>query len=83
MNMKPKISILDRAFAYKPSYATAIAETWRRFGWHPAKRDAPEPQARPRIVNKLPRTWRSERATFSQVLRTWQRQRAANGGRSV
>ena len=24
--MKPRISILDRAFAYKPSYATAIAE---------------------------------------------------------
>ena len=39
--MKPRISILDRAFAYKPSYATAIAETWRRFGWRPVKRDDP------------------------------------------
>jgi len=63
MNMKPKISILDRAFAYKPSYATAIAETWRRFGWRPVKRDAQEPQVRPRTFNQLPRTWKSERAT--------------------
>ena len=61
--MRPKISILDRAFAYKPSYATAIAETWRRFGWHPVKRNAQEPQARPRIFGQLPRTWRSERVT--------------------
>ncbi len=61
--MKPKISILDRAFAYNPSYATAIAETWRRFGWRPVKRDAQEPQVRPRTFNQLPRTWKSERAT--------------------
>jgi hypothetical protein len=60
--MKPKISILDRAFAYKPSYATAIADTWRRFGWHPVQRDTQEPQARPRTLNQ-PRTWKSERAT--------------------
>jgi hypothetical protein len=63
MNMKPKISILDRAFAYKPSYATAIAETWRRFGWRPVKRDTQEPQARLRAFNQLPRAWKSERAT--------------------
>jgi hypothetical protein len=61
--MKPKISILDRAFAYKPSYATAIAETWRRFGWRPVKRDAQELRAPPRTFNQLPRTWKSERAT--------------------
>jgi hypothetical protein len=61
--MKPKISILDRAFAYKPSYATAIAETWRRFGWRPVKRDTQEPQVRPRTSNQLPRAWKSERAT--------------------
>lgn len=61
--MKPKISILDRAFAYKPSYATAIAETWRRFGWRPVKRDTQEPQVRPRTSNQLPRVWKSERAT--------------------
>ena len=61
--MKPKISILDRAFAYKPSYATAIAETWRRFGWRAVKRDTQEPQVRPRTSNQLPRTWKSERAT--------------------
>jgi hypothetical protein len=61
--MKPRISILDRAFAYKPSYATAIAETWRRFGWRPVKRDAQEPQAPSRAFSQLPRTWKSERAT--------------------
>ena len=61
--MKPKISILDRAFAYKPSYATAIAETWRRFGWRPVKRNAQEMQARPRAFSQPPPTWRSERAT--------------------
>jgi hypothetical protein len=61
--MKPKISILDRAFAYKPSYATAIADTWRRFGWRPVKRDAQKSQARPRTYGQLPRTWQSERAT--------------------
>ena len=61
--MKPKISILDRAFAYKPSYATAIAETWRRFGWRPVKRNAQAPQARPRTFGQLPGTWRSERVT--------------------
>jgi hypothetical protein len=60
--MKPRISILDRAFAYKPSYATAIAETWRRFGWRPVTHDAQEPQARPRTWSQ-PRTWKSERAT--------------------
>jgi hypothetical protein len=68
MNMKPKIlkptiSILNRAFAYKPSYATAIAETWRRFGWRPGKRNAQQPQARPRATSPLP-TWHSERATY-------------------
>jgi len=61
--MKPRISILDRAFAYKPSYATAIAETWRRFGWRPVKRDTQEPQTRPRTFGQLQRTWKSERAT--------------------
>jgi hypothetical protein len=64
--MKPKISILDRAFAYKPSYATAIAETWRRFGWRPVKRKAQEPQARPRTLSQPPHTWRSERATYNR-----------------
>ena len=64
--MRPKISILDRAFAYKPSYATAIAETWRRFGWRPVKRNAQELQARPRPFTRLPRTWLSERATYNR-----------------
>jgi len=59
--MKPRISILDRAFAYKPSYATAIADTSRRFGWRPVKRNAQEPSTEPRAFGQLPGTWRSER----------------------
>ena len=66
--MKPKISILDRAFAYKPSYATAIAETWRRFGWRPVKRDAHASQVQPRAFNQPPRTWKSERMTSNGVM---------------
>lgn len=62
--MKPKISILNRAFVYTPSYATAIAETWRRFGWQPVKRNAQEPQGRPRTFSRLARTWRNEGATY-------------------
>jgi hypothetical protein len=61
--MKPKISILDRAFVYKPSYATAIADTWRRFGWRPAKRDAQQPQSQPRRFRRLPLVWQSGWAT--------------------
>jgi len=62
-DMKPRISILDRAFAYKPSYATAIADTWRRFGWRPVQRNAQDPQTQPRPFGQLPGTWRSEHAT--------------------
>ena len=65
--MKPSISILDRAFAYKPSYATAIAETWRRFGWRPIKRAAQELRAQPRAVNQPPQTWHSERVSYNRV----------------
>jgi hypothetical protein len=61
--MKPRISILDRAFAYRPSYATAIDDTWRRFGWRPVKRDQQETQSQPRTFGQLPHAWRSERAT--------------------
>ena len=64
--MKPKISILDRAFAYKPSYATAIAETWRRFGWSPVKRHAKQPQTQPRTSGQLSPTWLSERTTYNR-----------------
>jgi hypothetical protein len=63
--MKPKISILNRAFAYRPSYATAIVETWRRYGWRPGKRSAQEPQAHARAVNESPRTWHSEHVPHS------------------
>jgi hypothetical protein len=63
MNMKPRISILDRAFAYKPSYETAIADTWRRFGWRPIKRVAQETQTPPRTSAPRSRIWHSERTT--------------------
>jgi len=33
--MKPQKSILDESFAYTPSTATAVEETWRRYGWQP------------------------------------------------
>ena len=81
--MKPKVSILDRAFLYKPSYATVIADTWRRFGWRPVKRNAQESQAQPRSRRESPRIWRSEGATFGQLLRTWQKRRATNSGGSI
>ena len=61
--MKPRISILNRAFAYRPSYATAIVETWRRFGWRPVRRNAQDPAVRPHTASPLPRTWHSERAS--------------------
>jgi hypothetical protein len=61
--MKPRISILDRAFAYKPSYETTIADTWRRFGWRPTKRFAQEPQSPPRTSVPRARIWHSERTT--------------------
>jgi hypothetical protein len=62
MNMKPRISILDRAFAYRPSYATAIDDTWRRFGWRPVKRHQ-EMQTQPRAFGQAPRRWYSESTT--------------------
>jgi hypothetical protein len=33
--MRPLISILHESFAYVPAYATAVQDTWRRFGWSP------------------------------------------------
>jgi len=61
--MKPRISILDRAFAYKPSYATAIDDTWRRFGWRPVRGNRQEPQTQPRALGPRAPAWRSERTT--------------------
>ncbi len=37
--MKPNRSILDESFRYVPAAATSVAETWRRFGWHPTTND--------------------------------------------
>ena len=33
--MQPSKSILDSSFNYVPSAATAVEQTWRRFGWRP------------------------------------------------
>ena len=33
--MKPSKSILDKSFAYTAAAATAVENTWRRFGWQP------------------------------------------------
>jgi hypothetical protein len=35
--MKPDRSILHRSFRYVPAVSTSVADTWRRFGWRPAK----------------------------------------------
>ena len=37
--MKPLCSILDKRFQYVPAIATSVADTWRRFGWHPQRED--------------------------------------------
>jgi hypothetical protein len=60
--MKPRISILDEAFQYRPSYATAVAETWRRFGWRPSRRDEQKSQSQPRALSQVPRIWKNENA---------------------
>ena len=36
---KPARSILDPSFRYVPAASTSVAETWRRFGWHPPAGD--------------------------------------------
>jgi hypothetical protein len=64
--MKPKISILDRAFAYKPSYATAVTETWRRFGWRPS-RPGDERKSQPHALTLEPRIWKSENAASTDA----------------
>jgi len=38
--MKPSKSILDRSFTYVPSTATAVEQTWRRFGWRPISEES-------------------------------------------
>jgi hypothetical protein len=60
--MKPRISILDEAFQYRPSYATAVTETWRRFGWRPSTRDEQQSQSQPRALSQAPRMWKNENA---------------------
>jgi hypothetical protein len=60
--MRPRISILDDAFVYRPSYATAVTETWRRFGWRPSRRDEQKSQSQPRAPSHAPRMWKSENA---------------------
>jgi hypothetical protein len=60
--MKPRISILDDAFVYRPSYATAVTETWLRFGWRPSRRDEQKSQPQPRALSQPLRMWKSENA---------------------
>ena len=60
--MKPRISILDEAFQYRPSYETAVTETWRRFGWRPSTRDEQKSQSQPRALSQVPRIWKNENA---------------------
>lgn len=55
--MKPTKSILDESFSYIPSTSTSVADTWRRFGWHPMtdeerlrQRRQPRAPARERVV---------------------------------
>jgi hypothetical protein len=40
-------SILDPAFRYVPSFATSVAETWRRFGWRPTTDEDRKARRRP------------------------------------
>jgi len=61
--MRPKISILDEAFVYRPSYATAVSETWRRFGWRPSRRDEQKSLLQPRPLSQALHMLKSESAT--------------------
>ena len=47
--MKPRISILDRAFAYKPSYATAIPKRGAAW-WRPVNAKQ-EPERSPQFAS--------------------------------
>jgi len=58
--MKPRISILDQAFLYRPSYATAVTETWARFGWRQSRPG--DEQSQPRALSQVPRIRRSDNA---------------------
>ena len=60
--MKPRISILDGAFAYRPSYATSVTETWRRFGWRPSGGNEQKSEPQPRVLSQAARKWKSENA---------------------
>jgi hypothetical protein len=63
MFMKPTISILDQAFPYRPSYATAVTETWARFGWRPLRPgDGQKSQPQPHALSQVARIWKSENA---------------------
>jgi hypothetical protein len=57
------LSILDAAFKYVPSHATSVAETWRRFGWHPAAVAERKQQRTQLQYPDFQPTWRSESVT--------------------
>jgi hypothetical protein len=65
--MKPKISILDRAFTYKPSYATAVTETWLRFGWRPSRRDEQKSQPQRHALSQETRIRKIENAANTRA----------------
>jgi hypothetical protein len=44
--MRPTVSILDPSFRYVPSFATSVADTWRRAGWHPTIEEKRAPRGR-------------------------------------
>lgn len=49
--MRPSKSILDESFQYVPSTSTSVADTWRRFGWHPmTEEERARQRRRPRTV---------------------------------
>jgi hypothetical protein len=60
--MNPKISILDKAFVYRPSYATAVTETWQRFGWRPLRRDEQKSLPRLHALSQAPHMRKSDNA---------------------
>jgi len=42
--MRPTVSILDPSFRYIRSFATSVADTWRRAGWHPTTEETHAPR---------------------------------------
>ena len=74
--MKPYRSILDESFQYMPAGASSVAETWRRFGWHPttdeerkARRSSTAKLLVEEIAAVTPITWLSDRERMRKSAR--------------